>query len=386
MLKNYITRSYEIYMVLSQCKFYMKKKNLFISFQEENPTDEEITRVAQKPEKDPTWLIIILSGGHFAAGIFKGSEPILHKTFHCYTVRAKQGGSQSTKDNKGNHPKSAGASLRRYNETVLAQRVQELLSVWASDIEKCSLILYRAVGPINRQVLFGGKDPPLNKGDRRLRSIPFATRRPTFTQLKYVYSMLCTVHVYNSVDVLTTVIQPKPRRDPVQTKKGHVDRSKSRPSPDRQLPNHVQELVDIQTPSGSESEIVNLIKELQEVSFHDSREMEINVKAKRKNRRRKKKSSDEPKHLVALTKKLVNAANRPDDDELETILEEIKESCTKEEYADVLNKTYDTSKNTLLHFVAKNAHNENIRLDFLLHIGKYILMSRYPLFYLSNFN
>ncbi|KAI5745224.1 hypothetical protein M8J76_009354 [Diaphorina citri] len=344
---------------LFRCLLYDKK--------EQQPKDEEIIQLAQKSVEDPHWMIIMLSGGHFAAAIFKGAEPILHKTFHCYTVRAKQGGSQSTKDGKGNYPKSAGASLRRYNETALVQHVQELLSAWSSDIEKCSLILYRAVGPTNRQVLFGGKEPPLNKSDVRLRSIPFPTRRPTFTQLKYVHAMLCSVHVYNSVDVLTTVIESKHRRDPVQSKKSHIDRSKSRPSPDRQLPNHIQELVDIQTPSGSESEIIQLIQEVQEVSFHeDLKEMDNSFenenRVKRKNRRKKKKQSDEPKHLMFLSKKLLNAVDCPDDDKLESILMEIKETCTEEEFANLLNKSYDTSKNTLLHLAAKNGHKNNIRL------------------------
>lgn len=65
----------------------------------------------------------MLGGGHFAGAIFQGTEPILHKTFHCYTVRAGQGGTQSSRDSKsgGPHPKSAGASLRRYNEQALVQ-------------------------------------------------------------------------------------------------------------------------------------------------------------------------------------------------------------------------------------------------------------------------
>lgn len=45
-----------------------------------------------------------------------GEEAIVHKTFHSYTVRAKQGGSQSTQDRSKGGCKSAGASLRRYNE------------------------------------------------------------------------------------------------------------------------------------------------------------------------------------------------------------------------------------------------------------------------------
>lgn len=84
-------------------------------------------RVALKTLQDfhtnNQWTVLMLGGGHFAGAIFKGNEPILHKTFHCYTVRAGQGGSQNTKDNQvsGSHPKSAGASLRRYNEVSLVQ-------------------------------------------------------------------------------------------------------------------------------------------------------------------------------------------------------------------------------------------------------------------------
>lgn len=50
-----------------------------------------------------------------------GNKEILHKTIHKYTVRAKQGGSQSRCDNKsgGSGPKSAGANLRRHNEQAL---------------------------------------------------------------------------------------------------------------------------------------------------------------------------------------------------------------------------------------------------------------------------
>ena len=50
------------------------------------------------------------------------SETILkHKTFHRYVVRAKRGTTQSTQDNKGQAAKSAGATLRRYNESALKQ-------------------------------------------------------------------------------------------------------------------------------------------------------------------------------------------------------------------------------------------------------------------------
>ena len=42
------------------------------------------------------WAVFMLGGGHFAGAIFENGIAILHKTFHCYTVRAKQGGSQGS--------------------------------------------------------------------------------------------------------------------------------------------------------------------------------------------------------------------------------------------------------------------------------------------------
>ena len=42
------------------------------------------------------WAVFMLGGGHFAGAIFDNGIAILHKTFHCYTVRAKQGGSQGS--------------------------------------------------------------------------------------------------------------------------------------------------------------------------------------------------------------------------------------------------------------------------------------------------
>lgn len=48
---------------------------------------------------------------------------VAHKTFHRYTVRAKRGTVQSARDGKhgGHQPRSAGASLRRYNEAALEE-------------------------------------------------------------------------------------------------------------------------------------------------------------------------------------------------------------------------------------------------------------------------
>lgn len=62
------------------------------------------------------WAVLMVSGGHFAGAIFAGSAVVLHKTMHSYVTRRGQGQGQLNRDQHGNAPRSAGASLRRYNQ------------------------------------------------------------------------------------------------------------------------------------------------------------------------------------------------------------------------------------------------------------------------------
>jgi hypothetical protein len=94
------------------CAHYVDKASVpdaaFVSFVNDVPS----------AKFGPKWAVLMLGGGHFAGAVFVSGAAVVHKTFHCYTVRAKQGGSQSSADNRSgtSHPKSAGASLRRYNQ------------------------------------------------------------------------------------------------------------------------------------------------------------------------------------------------------------------------------------------------------------------------------
>ena len=92
----------------------------------EMPSDKDLVTLLENAPRRLTWAVLMLGGGHFAGAVFRGKDALVHKTFHAYTVRAKQGGSQNSADNKsgGSHPKSAGASLRRYNEMALMQHIQ----------------------------------------------------------------------------------------------------------------------------------------------------------------------------------------------------------------------------------------------------------------------
>lgn len=79
---------------------------------------------------------------------------------------------------------------------LLFQHIQDLLRTWGPEINKCDYIFYRAVGQSNSGILFGGANPALIRADPRVRTVPFTTRRPTFNELKRVYSLITTVFIY----------------------------------------------------------------------------------------------------------------------------------------------------------------------------------------------
>lgn len=169
----------------------------------------------------PIWTIFMIGGGHFAAMVVSAlpklrhvgkhkppemEQVILHhKTFHRYTTRRKQGGGQATHDAGGKGAaKSAGANLRRYNEQSLAQDIQSLMKSWSDSIQASELIFIRS-SKSNLKIFLKSKSNPqadndlesykLNRGDSRIRSLPFVTKRPTFNELKRCFTELTRVKI-----------------------------------------------------------------------------------------------------------------------------------------------------------------------------------------------
>jgi len=157
----------------------------------------------------PHYFLCMIGGGHFAAMIValapktgkkhtgvdeRSATVIAHKTFHRYTTRRKQGGSQSANDNAKGNAHSAGSSIRRYNETALVNEVRELLSNWKSMIDTAELVFVRATGATNRRTLFGPYEGQvLRQNDPRNRGFPFSTRRATQKELMRAFVELTRV-------------------------------------------------------------------------------------------------------------------------------------------------------------------------------------------------
>jgi hypothetical protein len=168
------------------------------------------TPVATPGKTTPHYFLCMIGGGHFAAMIVslapkvtkkhtghseRQATVLAHKTFHRYTTRRKQGGSQSAHDAKG-AASSAGASLRRYNEAALITDVRTLLTEWKSMIDSAELVFIRATGNTNRQTLFGPYDGQvLRQQDPRNRGFPFTTRRATQAELMRAFVELTRVKV-----------------------------------------------------------------------------------------------------------------------------------------------------------------------------------------------
>ncbi|KAF3088915.1 hypothetical protein TWF569_007842 [Orbilia oligospora] len=168
------------------------------------PTLQTQTTTALPTASDPHIFLCMIGGGHFAAmivslipklvkrsGVVEREAVVLaHKTFHRYTTRRKQGGSQSANDNSKGTAHSAGSSLRRYNEAALTADIRELLGNWKEMLDSSSLLFIRATGTSNRKTLFGGDNPVIRSTDKRIRGFPFTTRRATQSEL-----MRCFVEV-----------------------------------------------------------------------------------------------------------------------------------------------------------------------------------------------
>ncbi|SPJ82255.1 related to Found in Mitochondrial Proteome [Fusarium torulosum] len=148
--------------------------------------------------KGPHIFLCMIGGGHFAAMVVslaprpnkngttmnREATVLAHKTFHRYTTRRKQGGSQSANDNAKGAAHSAGSSLRRYNEQALVEDVRNLLQDWKALIDTSELLFVRATGMTNRRTLYGPYDGQVLKhNDTRVRGFPFSTRRATQNEL-----------------------------------------------------------------------------------------------------------------------------------------------------------------------------------------------------------
>ncbi|EGE82845.1 hypothetical protein BDDG_05789 [Blastomyces dermatitidis ATCC 18188] len=189
----------------------LKNKQYRAAPYQPNKASHANDKISELQQPTPHIFLCMIGGGHFAAmvvaltpeiikkpgGIEERQARVLaHKTFHRYTTRRKQGGSQSAADAAHGAAHSAGASIRRHNEAALQTEIRQLLEGWKEMIDQAQLLFVRATGNTNRRILFGPYDGQvLRQSDARLRGFPFTTRRATQGELMRAFTELTRVKV-----------------------------------------------------------------------------------------------------------------------------------------------------------------------------------------------
>uniref|UniRef100_A0A1A7XFE5 tRNA endonuclease ANKZF1 n=1 Tax=Iconisemion striatum TaxID=60296 RepID=A0A1A7XFE5_9TELE len=282
-------------------------------------TKEEVDAVFSMKSicQKTVWVILVTGGGHFAGAVFEGKEVLHHKTFHRYTVRAKRGTAQGLRDSQSRvTAKSAGATLRRYNEAALIKDIQDLLVTWTEHLDKASAIFVRAPS-YNKTIFFGGRGAPLGKKDPRIRSIPFATRRATFREVQRIHRVLATVEVYGKDTDMSAVVSPSKR----------VWKNTVKPAAQK-IPPQEADLMQLppeeHTESSDEGGEIQL--EMVELTLGtlDLRESEIYPSRRRKRKRRRKEGKD-----LNEEKSKIEADDQGDGEHEATPAEENTQSSTK---------------------------------------------------------
>jgi hypothetical protein len=191
---------------------FIQKKQLTPKPELKVPVDSNNGVPLPEAYRGPHIFMCMIGGGHFAAMVVsltpkltkststgplaKEATVLAHKTFHRYTTRRKQGGSQSANDSAKGAAHSAGSSLRRYNEQALTDEVRLLLHDWKGMIDTSELLFIRATGNTNRRIFFEPYDGQvLRQNDPRIRGFPFNTRRATQKELMRSFLELTRVKV-----------------------------------------------------------------------------------------------------------------------------------------------------------------------------------------------
>lgn len=224
----------------------IRNKQLSPKPQTKVPTNPDTGLPLPSSYQGPHIFMCMIGGGHFAAMVVsltpkltrQGSQTgplareatvLAHKTFHRYTTRRKQGGSQSANDSAKGAAHSAGAGIRRYNEQALIDEVRLLLHDWRGMIDTSELLFVRASGTTNRRTLFGPYDEQvLKQNDPRIRGFPFNTRRATQNELMRAFVELTRVKV---VEINEAAIAAAKLASEEAAKQATLEKASKRSSP-----------------------------------------------------------------------------------------------------------------------------------------------------------
>jgi Bacteroidetes VLRF1 release factor/Vms1-associating treble clef domain/Ankyrin repeat len=168
----------------------------------------------------PLVVILHVRSGRFAAVVYNtvNQAVVDHRTATRYTIRKKQGKSQSANDGQHGKAQSKGAQLRRAGIVALQQDMATVLQEWKDagywSAERTKLILVSC--PKTMQQDLYGNGAILDRQDPRIRKIPMALDRPSYETCTIVYNTLIHNMVIRDADLepLVNTDNVEPKRKP----------------------------------------------------------------------------------------------------------------------------------------------------------------------------
>ena len=141
------------------------------------------------------FAVVLLRSGRFAGAVWDHTgSVVVHTCFKRYTVRRKNGGSQSKNDQSrgGSVAHSAGAQIRRNQEQRLAEEIKYLIELeWKEYLKDPKCVVFAHASKSLIDTLLVG---PLDKSKRSctLFPVPLSIGDPTFSEVCRVFDhMVC---------------------------------------------------------------------------------------------------------------------------------------------------------------------------------------------------
>mmetsp|Transcript_35883 Transcript_35883/g.55087 ORF Transcript_35883/g.55087 Transcript_35883/m.55087 type:complete len:119 (-) Transcript_35883:139-495(-) len=116
-------------------------------------------------------MVILCHGGKFALQVYENDVMKYNQSESKYVCRGKQGGRQLNKDKHAKIRTSTGSQMRRENEKILQERIQQHMEDMADTIQKSDVIFLHAPG-LNK-TFFLSQSRSLSKYAHKVRSIEY---------------------------------------------------------------------------------------------------------------------------------------------------------------------------------------------------------------------
>ena len=109
-------------------------------------------------EKLMKWIILLCHGGKFVIQVYEGMKCIFTCSDSKYVIRKKSGGRQSNTDRSKKIMTSVGSQMRRENERLLQDHIDEFMEDAREHIEESEVIIIHAPG-MNKNVFMSEGKP-----------------------------------------------------------------------------------------------------------------------------------------------------------------------------------------------------------------------------------